>query len=125
PRPRSGVRPGGAAVIHSYVDGAALVGEAGSLTSTNPAQLSDVVAEVSLASSAQLVSAFSAAAAAQQSWAATPAPVRGRTIAAIGRLVEQNKTALAQLVTREVGKPMAESLGEVQEIIDTCDFFLG
>src|SRR4051794_9636375 len=100
-------------------------GEAGTLTSTNPARLSDVVAEVSLASSAQLVQAFAAATAAQKAWAATPAPVRGRTIAAIGRLVEQNKSALAELVTREVGKPMAESLGEVQEIIDTCDVFLG
>jgi aldehyde dehydrogenase (NAD+) len=51
--------------------------------------------------------------------------VRGKVIAAVGRLVEDNKQALAELVTREVGKPMAEALGEVQEIIDTCDFFLG
>ena len=54
-----------------------------------------------------------------------PAPVRGRVIAAIGRLVEANAEALARLVTREVGKPIAESRGEVQEIVDTCDFFLG
>ncbi|MHB8457641.1 MAG: aldehyde dehydrogenase family protein, partial [Acidimicrobiales bacterium] len=46
-------------------------------------------------------------------------------IAEIGRIVEANKDALARLVTREVGKPLAEALGEVQEIIDTCDFFLG
>ena len=46
-------------------------------------------------------------------------------IAQVGRLVEANKEALARLVTREIGKPYAESLGEVQEIIDTCDFFLG
>jgi aldehyde dehydrogenase (NAD+) len=111
--------------IHSYVAGAELKGASGTLTSTNPAQLDDVIAEVSLASAAQLVDAFRAAAGAQKAWAATPAPVRGKTIAAIGRLVKQNKKALAELVTREVGKPMAESLGEVQEIIDTCDFFLG
>src|SRR6185312_8770764 len=43
----------------------------------------------------------------------------------VGRLVENNKEALSRLVTREVGKPYAESLGEVQEIIDTCDFFIG
>ena len=54
-----------------------------------------------------------------------PAPARGRVIAQVGRLVEANKEALARLVTREVGKPYAESLGEVQEIVDTCDFFLG
>ena len=62
---------------------------------------------------------------AQPAWAAVPAPVRGRVIAQVGRLVESNKEALAALVTREMGKPYAESLGEVQEIIDTCDFFLG
>ena len=54
-----------------------------------------------------------------------PAPVRGKAIQQIGRLVEENKEALARLVTREIGKPYPESLGEVQEIVDTCDFFLG
>ncbi len=54
-----------------------------------------------------------------------PAPVRGRAIAHIGRLVEANAEALARLITREVGKPYAEALGEVREIVDTCDFFLG
>jgi len=54
-----------------------------------------------------------------------PAPVRGRAIQQVGRLVEANKEALARLVTQEIGKPYAESLGEVQEIVDTCDFFLG
>ena len=58
-------------------------------------------------------------------WAAVPAPVRGRAIQQIGRLVEDNKEALARLVTREIGKPYAESLGEVQEIVDTCNFFVG
>jgi len=112
-------------MICSYVDGAALQGTAGTLQSTNPAQLSDVVAEVSLAGPDQVVDAFRAAAAAQPAWAATPAPVRGRVIAQIGRLVEANAEALADLVVREVGKPRAEALGEVQEIVDTCDFFLG
>jgi acyl-CoA reductase-like NAD-dependent aldehyde dehydrogenase len=112
-------------VITSFIDGRDVPGTAGVFVSTNPAVLSEVVAEVSLASADQLVSAFAAARAAQPAWAATPAPVRGRVIAQVGRLVEANKQALAELVTREVGKPMAESLGEVQEIIDTCDFFLG
>src|SRR5207248_8853958 len=42
-----------------------------------------------------------------------------------GRLVEDNKEALARLITREVGKPIRESRGEVQEVVDTCNFFLG
>ena len=97
----------------------------GTLTSTNPAQLDDVVAEVRLGDAAAFVDACRAAKEAQAEWAATPAPVRGRAIQQIGRLVEENKEALARLVTREIGKPYPESLGEVQEIIDTCNFFLG
>jgi aldehyde dehydrogenase (NAD+) len=112
-------------VISSFVGGRPLPGDAGSLLSTNPARLDDVVGEVSLASAEQVVEAFRVAKEAQRAWADTPAPVRGRVIAQVGRIVEANKQALAELVTREVGKPMAESLGEVQEIIDTCDFFLG
>lgn len=112
-------------MITSHVAGASVRGDAGSVVSTNPSRLDDVVAEVSLASSEQLVEAFRAATAAQPAWADTPAPVRGRVVAQIGRLVEANSEALAALITREVGKPLAESRGEVQEIVDTCDFFLG
>jgi acyl-CoA reductase-like NAD-dependent aldehyde dehydrogenase len=92
--------------------------------SRNPADLADVVAKVELASAADLVEATRRAGVAQRGWAAVPAPVRGRAIANLGRLLEANKDALARLVTREVGKVLAEALGEVQEAIDTCDFFL-
>ena len=112
-------------MITSPVAGSPVLGDAGTISSTNPARLSDVVAEVSLCSPEQVVDAFRAARAAQPAWAATPAPVRGQVIAKIGRLVEANAEALAALVTREVGKPIAEARGEVQEIVDTCDFFLG
>ena len=61
----------------------------------------------------------------RRSGRAVPAPARGRVIAQVGRLIEANKEALAALVTREIGKPYPEALGEVQEIVDTCDFFLG
>ena len=111
--------------VMSFVDGAPVPGTAGTVRSTNPARLDDVVAEVLLSTADEVVAAFRAAKAAQPAWAATPAPVRGKVIAAVGRLVEENKEALSQLVTREVGKPIAEARGEVQEIIDTCDFFLG
>src|SRR6516164_361179 len=97
----------------------------GRIRSTNPARLDEVVADVALGDAALLVTAARAARDAQRAWADVPAPVRGRTIAHIGRLVEDNKQALAALVTREIGKPYPEALGEVQEIIDTCDFFLG
>jgi aldehyde dehydrogenase (NAD+) len=92
--------------------------------SRNPANLEDVVAEVEMADANGFVEACRRAREAQREWASTPAPVRGRAIQLAGRLVEDNKEALARLVTREIGKPYAESLGEVQEVVDTCDFFL-
>ena len=98
---------------------------AGVLTSANPSRLEDAVAEVTLATGGTFAAACATAKRAQPSWADVPAPVRGRAIAAMSRIVEANKESLARLITRELGKPLAEALGEVQEIIDTCDFFLG
>src|SRR5215217_1376701 len=97
----------------------------GRLTSTNPARTSETVAEVSLGGAGTFVEACRAAREAQREWASVPAPIRSQVVKKIGRVVEKNKEALARLVTREIGKPYAESLGEVQEIIDTCNFFLG
>ncbi len=93
--------------------------------STNPANLADEVARYELATADELVGAARSAHDAQKAWAAVPAPARGRVLAQVGRLIEANKEALAGLVTREIGKVHAEALGEVQEVIDTCDFFLG
>jgi alpha-ketoglutaric semialdehyde dehydrogenase len=92
--------------------------------SRNPANLDELVCEAWLGDAGTFVDACRAAREAQRGWAATPAPVRGKAIGRIGRLVEDNKEALARLVTREIGKPYPESLGEVQEIVDTCDFFV-
>ncbi|MGI8911411.1 MAG: aldehyde dehydrogenase family protein [Rubrobacteraceae bacterium] len=97
----------------------------GRMQSTNPAHTDKVVAEVRLGDAGTFVAACRAASEAQKGWAATPAPIRARVVKQIGWLVENNKEALARLVTREIGKPYTESLGEVQEIIDTCDFFTG
>ena len=110
----------------SVIDGRALTdAPGGRLNSTDPAHTDEVVAELLLGDAGTFVDACRAARAAQREWARVPAPIRGRVIAQVGRLVETNKEALARLVTREIGKPYAESLGEVQEIVDTCDFFLG
>jgi acyl-CoA reductase-like NAD-dependent aldehyde dehydrogenase len=115
-----------ARTIASIVNGKPVTdGPGGSLTSTNPANTEDVVADVRLGDASTFVAACEAAREAQREWAQVPAPIRGRAIQQIGRLVEDNKEALARLVTREIGKPYAESLGEVQEIVDTCNFFLG
>lgn len=112
--------------VTSVFDGRADSNAAGAtIKSTNPAQLDDVIAEVHLADVSTYVAACRSARAAQKGWARVPAPIRGHVISQVGELVTRNKERLAQLVTREIGKPYAEALGEVQEIIDTCDFFLG
>jgi aldehyde dehydrogenase (NAD+) len=95
------------------------------ITSRNPADLSEVVAEVELASAETFAGACRAARRGQPEWAATPAPVRGEVIANVAHLVRENKRELADFVTREIGKTTVEALGEVQEVIDTCEFFLG
>ena len=89
----------------------------------NPANLADGVSEALLGDADTFVRAAAAGAEAQADWAAVPAPVRGEVIQHLGELVRANKEALAALITREIGKPIAESRGEVQEVIDTCAFF--
>jgi alpha-ketoglutaric semialdehyde dehydrogenase len=115
-----------ARTVASIVGGRTLEDAPGSrMNSINPARTSETVAEVLLGDAATFVEACRAAREAQREWAAVPAPIRSRVVQRVGRIVESNKEALARLVTREIGKPYAESLGEVQEIIDTCDFFTG
>jgi aldehyde dehydrogenase (NAD+) len=93
--------------------------------STNPSDLADVVTEVPLVDGEQFAAAARRAKEAQREWARVPAPVRGQVIGNIGKLVEANAEQLARIVTREIGKPLAEARGEVQEIADTCAFFVG
>jgi len=92
---------------------------------TNPANPDYEIDSVVLADAQTFADACRSAKAHQPAWAAVPAPIRGQVIANLSRLVAANKEALSALVTSEIGKPIKEARGEVQEIIDTCDFFLG
>jgi L-aminoadipate-semialdehyde dehydrogenase len=65
------------------------------------------------------------AAAAFLKWRSVPAPVRGETVRQLGVALREAKPDLAQLVTIETGKIIAEAEGEVQEMIDICDFATG
>src|SRR5438105_3553532 len=58
-------------------------------------------------------------------WRTTPAPARGETIRRFGNALRKAKPDLARLVTLETGKILAEGEGEVQEMIDICDFAVG
>ena len=58
-------------------------------------------------------------------WRMTPAPVRGELVRRLGEQLRLHKVDLARLVQLEVGKIESEALGEVQEMIDICDFAVG
>jgi aldehyde dehydrogenase (NAD+) len=58
-------------------------------------------------------------------WRTTPGPVRGDTVRRLGNALREFKHDLGQLVTLETGKIIAEGEGEVQEMIDICDFAVG
>jgi aldehyde dehydrogenase (NAD+) len=77
------------------------------------------------ASSGDVEAAIARAHDAFQEWRTVPAPVRGALIRRLGRLLEDHKGDLADLVTLEVGKIRSEALGEIQEMIDVCEFAIG
>jgi aldehyde dehydrogenase (NAD+) len=58
-------------------------------------------------------------------WRDVPAPQRGELVRLLGEELRENKIALGKLVTLEAGKIVQEGLGEVQEMIDICDFAVG
>jgi aldehyde dehydrogenase (NAD+) len=63
--------------------------------------------------------------AAFERWRDVPAPRRGELVRLFGEALRENKDALGRLVTLETGKILSEGLGEVQEMIDICDFAVG
>ncbi len=58
-------------------------------------------------------------------WRSVPAPRRGELVRLFGNALRAQKQDLARLVTLDCGKPLSEGLGEVQEMIDICDFAVG
>jgi aldehyde dehydrogenase (NAD+) len=92
--------------VHSPIDGA----EIGRVAFDNPVSIdSKIVASVE---------AFRA-------WRDVPAPKRGELVRLLGEELRTHKDALGRLVTLENGKILQEGLGEVQEMIDICDFAVG
>lgn len=69
--------------------------------------------------------AVEAAAEAFDSWCLVPAPKRGEILFRVGRLLQDNKESLSRLVTREMGKVIAEGRGDVQEAIDMTLYMAG
>lgn len=77
------------------------------------------------ATAADTDQAIADARAAFLAWRTTPAPRRGELVRRLGELLRDHKGDLADLITIEAGKIRSEALGEVQEMIDICDFAVG
>jgi aldehyde dehydrogenase (NAD+) len=101
---RFGVRSGGSLEARSPVDGRVI----GAVE-----QCGDVAAAVERAHAAFLA------------WRTVPAPRRGELVRLFGEALREEKDALGRLVSLEAGKILQEGLGEVQEMIDICDFAVG
>jgi aldehyde dehydrogenase (NAD+) len=85
----------------------------------------EVIGRVHLAGPSEVSGAVAAAHAAFLEWSDVPAPKRGELVRLFGLELRANKAVLGELVTLEAGKILSEGLGEVQEMIDICDFAVG
>ncbi|KQP37333.1 aldehyde dehydrogenase family protein [Pseudorhodoferax sp. Leaf274] len=104
------------------VDRASLA--AGPLAVRSPVDGS-LLAELATHGPAQVADAIGAARAASLAWRDVPAPRRGELVRLLGEELRAAKPQLGELVSIEAGKILTEGLGEVQEMVDICDFAVG
>ena len=95
------------------------------LESRNPADWRELVATFPRSGPIEVDAAVEAARQAYCSWRLVPAPTRGELIHRVGELLLQRKEELALLMSREMGKPLTESRGDVQEGIDCAFYYAG
>ncbi|HEX7276999.1 MAG TPA: aldehyde dehydrogenase family protein, partial [Acidimicrobiales bacterium] len=96
----------------------------GSLTARTPVT-GGRLGSVAVSSAADVGLAVGSAAEAFSVWRTVPAPRRGDVVRRLGELLREHKADLATLVTLAAGKIRSEAAGEVQEMIDVCDFAVG
>jgi aldehyde dehydrogenase (NAD+) len=94
------------------------------LTSTNPTT-GEPIAKVRQATKAEYDEVVRTAQQTFERWRLVPAPRRGEVVRALGNKLREHKDDLGRLVSLENGKVLSEGLGEVQEMIDICDFAVG
>jgi len=105
-------------------DGEWITCSGATIESKSPAT-GEVIARVQQAGPAEYERCVKAAQAAQLKLMAMPAPARGELVRKVGNAIRDHKDALGRLITLEMGKIVQEGCGEVQEIIDICDFAVG
>jgi aldehyde dehydrogenase (NAD+) len=86
----------------------------------NPADTRDLIGRFPLSDASDVDRAVASAQRGFERWRRTPAPARGDVLRRIGDLLVQRKEELADIMTREMGKPLTETRGDVQEGIDTA-----
>lgn len=101
-----------------------LVGEGTTLDSHSPVD-GTLIGTVSSANPSEVEAVVQTAERAFEVWRTVPAPQRGEVVRQIGDELRKNKESLGTLVSYEMGKSLQEGLGEVQEMIDICDFAVG
>jgi aldehyde dehydrogenase (NAD+) len=84
-----------------------------------------LIGKVTTTTADEYARVMAAAEAAFKVWRLVPAPKRGEIVRQYGEALREHKTALGTLVSYEMGKSLQEGLGEVQEMIDICDFAVG
>jgi acyl-CoA reductase-like NAD-dependent aldehyde dehydrogenase len=113
-------------IVRNFIDGIWIDSRSGKyFTKTNPADNRDVVASVTLSNRDDVDSAVAAARRAYPAWKALPAPKRGEILFRVGEILLKKKMELGPLVTREMGKVVAEGMGDVQEAIDMAYYMAG
>src|ERR1044071_1398779 len=95
------------------------------MRNSNPADTREVVAEYPVSGKHDALAAIEAATNAHPGWAGMTPVARGRVLSKASQILESRKAELAELLTREEGKTLAESTGEVQRAIDVFRFFGG
>src|SRR5436853_2593118 len=86
----------------------------------NPADLTDHIGRFPLSNASDVEKAVDSAKRGFEVWRATPAPARGDVLRRVGDIMVKRKDEIADLMTREMGKPLTETRGDVQEGIDTA-----
>ena len=86
----------------------------------NPADLTDLIGEFPASDGRDVDAAVAAAKQAYDGWRRTPAPKRGELILKVGQILTRRKEEIARAMTREMGKVLKETRGDVQEGIDTA-----
>ncbi len=111
---------------HNFIDGEWVSSVSGELfEDRNPANTDDVVGVFQRSTAADVANAIDAARLAYERWRLVPAPRRAELLFRAAQLIAERKDALARDMTREMGKVLDETRGDVQEAIDMTFFMAG